>query len=157
MSSKFMDRAVPKRQPYPNILNFIYTTMYSKNYTVYIEKTYLFRKEIIVEIKVNREIRNYNEAIFLGLSMRQLIFSALAIGVAIGVYFLLRDVMPLETRSWVCILCAAPFGALGFVSYNGMTAEKLLIAVIKYLITPKVLVYQPENEFESMTEEAKRH
>ena len=56
-----------------------------------------------MEIKVNREIRNYNEAIFLGLSMRQLIFSALAIGVAIGVYFLLRDVMPLETRSWVCI------------------------------------------------------
>ena len=107
-----------------------------------------------MEIKVNREIRNYNEAIFLGLSMRQLIFSALAIGVAIGVYFLLREVMPLETRSWVCILCAAPFGALGFVSYN---AEKLLIAVIKYLITPKVLVYQPENEFESMTEEAKRH
>ena len=80
-----------------------------------------------MEIKVNREIRNYNEAIFLGLSMRQLIFSALAIGVAIGVYFLLRDVMPLETRSWVCILCAAPFGALGFCNpYNGMTAEKIL-------------------------------
>ena len=108
-------------------------------------------------IKVNREIRNYNEAIFLGLSMRQLIFSALAIGVAIGVYFLLQDVMPLETRSWVCILCAAPFGALGFVSYNGMTAEKLLLAVVKYLITPKVLVYQPENDFEAITEEAKHH
>lgn len=50
-----------------------------------------------MEIKVNREIRNYNEAIFLGLSMRQLIFSALAIGVAVGVYFLLRNVMQLET------------------------------------------------------------
>ena len=110
-----------------------------------------------MEIKVNREIRNYNEAIFLGLSMRQVIFSALAICVAIGVYFLLRDVMPLETRSWVCILCAAHFGALGFVSYNGMTAENLLIAVIKYLIPPKVLVYQPENDFETITEEAKHH
>ena len=110
-----------------------------------------------MEVKINREIRNYTESMFFGLSLRQLIFSALAIGVAIGVYFLLRDVMPLETRSWVCILCAAPFGALGFVSYNGMTAEKILIAVIKYLITPKVLVHQPENEFESMTEEAKRH
>ena len=110
-----------------------------------------------MEVKINKEIRNYTESMFFGLSLRQLIFSALAICVAIGVYFLLREVMPLETRSWVCILCAAPFGALGFVSYNGMTAEKLLIAVIKYLITPKVLVYQPENEFESMTEEAKRH
>ena len=35
-----------------------------------------------MEIKVNREIRNYNEAIFLGLSIRQLIFSALAVAVA---------------------------------------------------------------------------
>ena len=110
-----------------------------------------------MEVKINREIRNYTESMFFGLSLRQLIFSALAICVAIGVYFLLRDVMPLETRSWVCILCAAPFGALGLVSYNGMTAEKLLIAVIKYLITPKVLVYQPENDFETITEEAKRH
>ena len=38
-----------------------------------------------------------------------------------------------------------------------MTAEKLLIAVIKYLITPKVLVYQPDNDFEAITEEAKHH
>ena len=97
-------------------------------------------------IKVNREIRNYNEAIFLGLSMRQLIFSALAIGVAIGVYFLLRDVMPLETRSWVCILGAAPFGALGFVSYNGMTAEQFVWAWLRSeMLEPKQIKFEPVN------------
>ena len=60
-----------------------------------------------MEIKVNREIRNYNEEIFLGLSMRQLIFSALAICVAIGVYFLLREVMPLGVHSLCCTLWGA--------------------------------------------------
>ena len=29
-----------------------------------------------------------------------------------------------ETTSWICIIAAAPFAALGFVKYNGMTAEK---------------------------------
>ena len=107
-----------------------------------------------MEIKVNREIRQYTEALFLGLSLRQLIFSALAILMAVGVYFLLQDTFSLETRSWLCILCAAPFGALGFVSYNGMTAEQLAVTIVKYLIAPKVLPYQAYNLYESLTEEA---
>ena len=110
-----------------------------------------------MEIKVNREIRNYNEALFLGLSLRQLIFSVLAIGVAIAVYFLLKDILPTETQSWLCILCATPFAALGFVSYNGMTAEKLLLAILKYLVTPKLLVFRAENSYEHLLEEAKYH
>ena len=37
-----------------------------------------------MEIKINREIRDYKENIFFGLSLRQLIFSLLACGVAWG-------------------------------------------------------------------------
>ena len=43
-----------------------------------------------MEVKINREIRNYTEAMFFGLSLRQFIFSVLACGVAVGVYFLLQ-------------------------------------------------------------------
>lgn len=107
-----------------------------------------------MEIKVNREIRSYNEALFLGLSLRQLVFSALAILVAVGVYFLLRNTFSLETLSWLCILCAAPFAALGFVTYNGMTAEQLLVAIFKYLVCPKVLTYRADNYYEFLSEEA---
>ena len=109
-----------------------------------------------MEIKVNREIRSYNEALFLGLSLRQLVFSALAILVAVGVYFLLRNTLSLETLSWLCILCAAPFAALGFVTCNGMTAEQLLAAILKYLVCPKVLIYQADNYFEFLSEEANK-
>jgi hypothetical protein len=34
---------------------------------------------------------------------------------------LLKPYVGTETVSWVCILGAAPFAALGFVKYNGMT------------------------------------
>ena len=67
-----------------------------------------------MEVKINREIRNYTESMFFGLSMRQFIFSVLACGVAVGLYFILRPYFGVETLSWMCILGAAPFAMLGF-------------------------------------------
>ena len=40
-----------------------------------------------MEVKINKEIRDYTEAIFFGLSLRQFIFSALACGIAVGLCF----------------------------------------------------------------------
>ncbi len=51
--------------------------------------------------------------------------------VAVGVYFLLKPHVGTRTVSWMCILAAAPFAALGFIKYNGMTAEKFVWAWIK--------------------------
>ena len=79
-----------------------------------------------MEVKINREIRNYTESMFFGLSLRQLIFSALAVAVAVGLYFLMRPYAGTETVSWVCVLGAAPFAALGFFTYHGMGAEQCM-------------------------------
>ena len=99
-----------------------------------------------MEVKINREIRNYTESMFFGLSLRQFIFSVLACGAAVGLYFLLRPVLGTEAVSWVCILGAAPFAALGFVRYHGMNAEQFLWAWIKsQILIPKRLVFQSEN------------
>lgn len=59
-----------------------------------------------MEIKINKEIRDYQEAVFMGLSLRQFLFSLLACGVAIGIYFGLKDVLGTETVSWLCIIGA---------------------------------------------------
>lgn len=99
-----------------------------------------------MEVKINREIRNYTESMFFGLSMRQFIFSILAIGVAVGLYFLLRPYMGMETVSWVCILGAAPFAALGFINYHGMTAEQFIWAWLKSeLLEPRQIRFEANN------------
>ena len=101
-----------------------------------------------MEVKINREIRNYTESMFFGLTLRQFIFSVLACGVAVGVYFLLKPYVGTETVSWMCILGAAPFAALGFIKYNGMTAEKFVWAWIKSeFLMPKQLVFHPTNTY----------
>ena len=101
---------------------------------------------IILEVKINREIRNYTESMFFGLSMRQFIFSVLAILVAVGLYFLLKPHFGTETVSWMCILGAAPFAALGFITYHGMTAEQFLWAWLRSeLLEPKELHFEASN------------
>ena len=99
-----------------------------------------------MEVKINKEIRNYTESMFFGLSMRQFIFSVLACGVAVGLYFILRPYFGTETLSWVCILGAFPFAAMGFIKYNGMTAEQFVWAWIKSeFLMPKKLMFLPDN------------
>ena len=99
-----------------------------------------------MEIKINKEIRNYTENMFFGLSLRQFIFSVLACGVAVRLYFLLRPRFGTETLSWVCILGAFPFAAMGFIKYNGMTAEQFVWAWIKSeFLMPKKLMFLPDN------------
>lgn len=99
-----------------------------------------------MEVKINKEIRNYTESMFFGLSLRQFIFSAVACGVAVGLYFILRPYFGTETLSWVCILGASLFAVMGFVKYNGMTAEQFVWAWIKSeFLMPKKLMFNPDN------------
>lgn len=107
-----------------------------------------------MEVKINREIREYQENIFFGLSMRQLIYSVLAIAVAVVIYFGLRNALGTETVSWLCILGAAPFAALGFIKYNGMTAGQFVIAYIRSeFLMPRQLCFQGENVYYAMCRE----
>ena len=99
-----------------------------------------------MEVKINRDIREFSESIFFGLSLRQFIFSILACIVAVILYFALKPYFGIETLSWVCILGAAPFAVFGFVKYNGMTAEKFILAMIRSeFLLPKRLTFKAQN------------
>ena len=101
-----------------------------------------------MEVKINKEIRNYTESVYFGLSLRQFIFSILACGMAVVLYFIFRPYFGIETLSWLCILGAAPFAAIGFIKYNGMNAEEFVLAYIRSeWLTPKELVFKPENYY----------
>ncbi len=78
-----------------------------------------------------------------------------ALGVAVGVYFLLQPYVGTEEVGWMCILAAAPFAACGFFSYHGMTAEQFLWAWVKSeLLYPKKLVFRSDNVYHCALEPA---
>ena len=101
-----------------------------------------------MEVKINKDIREIQETIFFGLSMRQFIFSVLACIVAVILYFLLRGHFGIETLSWACILGAVPFAVLGFVKYNGMTAEQFIWSWLKSkFVLPTHFCFKAENYY----------
>ena len=101
-----------------------------------------------MEVKINREIREYTESMFFGLSLRQFFFSVCACGVAVALYFVICPYFGMETVSWMCIVSVAPFAAMGFISYHGMTAEQFLWAYIKSeFLMPKKLTFYPTNSY----------
>ena len=120
-----------------------------------------------MEVKINREIRQYTESMFFGLSMRQFFFSLAAAAVALILYFVLKPHLGTETVSWVCILGAVPFAAMGFVTYHGMTAEQFIWAWIRSeLLEPKQLHFESVNTYQLLvnaaatkrkSKEVKRH
>ena len=107
-----------------------------------------------MEVKMNKEIRNYQESMFMGLNLRQCIFSLLAIAVAVGIYFGLGKYVGQEMTGWLCILGAAPFAACGFFQYHGMNAEQFAWAYIKSeFLYPKRLLFQSEDLYHACMEE----
>ena len=101
-----------------------------------------------MEVRINREIRDYTESMFFGLSLRQFIFSVLAVGIAVGIYLGLNPILGTETTSWLCIVAAFPFAVIGFLKYNGMTAEKFIWAWIKStFLIPKILTFGNTNYY----------
>lgn len=65
------------------------------------------------------------------MSARQFFCAVFAVAIAAGVYLLLGPVVGKETASWLCIVLAVPAAMAGFFTYNGMTFEQFLWAVIK--------------------------
>ena len=99
-----------------------------------------------MEIKIPKEIRQRRETLFFGLSTRQFLCAILAVGTAVGVYFLLKNVIGQETASWVCIVAAVPIAVTGFFQYNGLTFEQFAWAFIKsQILCAGPRVFQSEN------------
>ena len=102
-----------------------------------------------------KEIRDYQESIFFGLSTRQFICSLLAVGVAVGLYFGLRPLVGSEEVGWICILGAGPFAACGFFKYHGMAAEQVAWAWFKSeFLYSKKLVFKSDSLYYEAIQDA---
>ena len=105
-----------------------------------------------MQLKINKEIRDFKESIFFGLSMRQFIFSAFACGIAVFLYFTFIDKLGMELTSRICMIGALPFAAIGFITIQGMTFERFLIELYRsVLLYFNPLEYKPYNYFYELT------
>ena len=105
-----------------------------------------------MEIKVNKEVRDYTESIFLGMSFRQFLFSIIACVVAVIIYLSCVDVLGMETTSWLCMLGAAPFASLGFINFskNECWTDINNCLAFHFLLSNRNLIDKPFNLYYEM-------
>ena len=103
------------------------------------------------ELKINKEVRDFQESVFFGLTLRQCLFALAAILAAVAVYFGLRNVV--AEAGWLCVIAAFPFALGGFFKYNGMNLEQFLWAFIKSaVLCPKRLAFKSDNLYAKLLE-----
>lgn len=92
-------------------------------------------------IEINKDIDRYQESVALGLSAKQLIFSAASIVVGGGMVLLLYRYIGLTGAAYVAIPCVAPIALGGFYSYNGMDFYEYMSRKVHFMFGNKALSY----------------
>ncbi len=92
-------------------------------------------------IEINKDIDKYQESIAMGLSAKQLIFSAVSLISGAGLILLLYRYIGLTASAYVAIPVVAPIALGGFYSYNGMSFYEVMRRKIRFAFTNPALVY----------------
>lgn len=70
----------------------------------------------MIEIRIPKEIKNYREKLFFGLTLRQSICAGAALLICVPLYIFGNKFLPQEAVSWVVILIAAPLWVLSLTN-----------------------------------------
>lgn len=100
------------------------------------------KEEKMLYVKVPKEIKEYEEKLLFGLTLRNLIWGGLAIITGLVSYFPLRYLLGQEVASYLIMLIVVPLFACGFLKVQGMTFDKYLRLMIDYHFRKQILVYE---------------
>lgn len=100
-------------------------------------------------VKVPKEIREYEERVFIGMTIRQLIWGSAALVAGI-LWFLITDLalgLPQDVTIFGCIGISFPLFCCGWGSYQGMPINKYAKIWIRYYFRSNILHYDDEFSF----------
>ncbi len=101
----------------------------------------------MIEIRIPKEIKNYREKLFFGLTLRQCICAGAALLICVPLYIFGNKILPQEAVSWIVILVAVPLMLAGFFRYNDMMFEQFAVEFMFHNFTPQKRIYSFEPPF----------
>lgn len=107
----------------------------------------------MIEIRIPKEIKNYREKLFFGLTLRQCICAAAALIICVPLYIFGSRYLSQEVISWLVVIIAAPLMLAGFFRYNDMTFEKFAVEWFYQMFSPQKRVYSYEPVFMDLRRE----
>lgn len=95
-----------------------------------------------LEVKIPKEIMEYKEKIFFGLSIRQLICVVIATVVCLITYFFVKPFIGNDLAGYLVLVEAMPIMGVGFLRINGFTFEKYVMLILKHMFGNQTRVYK---------------
>ena len=92
-------------------------------------------------IEINKNIDNYKESVVLGLTARQLVYSALSVVVGGGIVLLLYRHVGLTVSTYIAVPVIAPIAMTGFYSYHGMTFIEMMKLKLYFAFANRTYTY----------------
>ena len=106
----------------------------------------------MIEVRIPKEIKDFKEKLFFGLTLRQSICTVIALSICVPLYLYGQESMSEDTLSWLVLLISLPLLLLGFVKYNDLTAEQLFVAWLKMQVNPQKRLYKQESIYDNIRE-----
>lgn len=101
-----------------------------------------------LEIEINKEILDYETQVASGLSMRKFVALISAIIVSIIINWTVGKYLPQILTMLVYVVGIFPSFVIGFVSYNSLVGEQVVVMLLNYISTPKELSVGCNNLYE---------
>lgn len=109
----------------------------------------------MIEVKIPAEIQEYKSKLIFGLSTRQIIAIAGALGIGVPLGVLGYGRIPNNILPWLVIISVFPFAGWGFMTFKGMRFEEFMKVFLSMNFLPQRRVYEDTevNIFNSLNEE----
>lgn len=94
-----------------------------------------------MDIELSEDLRHYKESLVLGLTVKQLFFSMLALGTGTAVVLLLYNRIGITLSCYVATPFVVPLALTGFYNYHGLTFWQFARKMIYFSFFNRPLVY----------------
>lgn len=86
----------------------------------------------MIKADVPQDVTEYKEQFFLGMTGRQILCVVIMIVFAVGTFLIGKNFVATDVLTYLVVLEVAPLAAVGFLKYNGMGFEKIIVKVCDF-------------------------
>lgn len=86
----------------------------------------------MIKADVPQDVTEYKEQFFLGMTGRQIVCVVLMIALAVVTFLIGNNFVTTDILTYLVVLEVAPLAAVGFLKYNGMGFEKIIVKVCDF-------------------------
>ena len=94
-----------------------------------------------MDIELSEDLQHYKESFILGLTVKQAIFSILALGTGTAIVLLLYNKIGITLSCYVATPFVVPLALTGFYNYHGLSFWQFASKLIRYSFFNRPLVY----------------